>query len=997
VLVTIALLVCFGLILNTRSRLSRIERRLSVLEDARQEAFAGHRTAVAAPTPDSVPDAAAEAAPPVPDPVPAEAPKRRPVRIVERRAALDVPVVDAISGEVEPETVSPPEPEPVPAPEAVSAQAARSISINFEDLFGRRLPIWAGGITLAIAGVFIVKLAIEAGFFTPWIQVVCGLIFGTGLIAGAELASRAEARVRDDRVRQALSGAGIATLYSTILMASNGYGLIGSAAAFTGLAFVTAAALALSIRFGAPSALLGLAGGLAAPALVGSVDPDVPLLSVYLALTIGGLTAVSRMKRWAWLGVSALIGGAGWSLMLIATGALDIVSSLSVGALVMLLALGLPLVAFAGPRATLLRSVTALIGAGQLALLVAVGGFTPLNWGMFALVAIAGQWLSWRERGFDIVPSISLGLSALLLAIWAQPDMGWFALIGSAMALIHGVPLLIKLWRDPARLQLALELALLSIAISALAALHFYRFDGSLDTAFALLALVGAAVSAVGAALGWSRPERLADARFALLVTTAGFLIAGAIALVVPWWTLPFGIAAVAAALLLIGGRSADRRLETVATAFSLATLAVLLGSDPAPMGEASRLAGVDANGLDMQAAARWLGAGAPFLLIAWRAHGGLVRMIGQGFAALLAYGALAQLLPAFMLPATAPAGLAGLSILARRTDWTRFAAGAAVLALISVCWILGPVAAWSAVGTLSLAGVPMVVDGPFFSTAAILERLLAPAMLAGFALWHHRARLSPAGLGLGMAAVAVPALVGLHALYRIGFAAVAGSDFVVTGIAERCILAGLLIAGGWALSRRAELRPVAIGLIATGTLHALWYTLVLHNPLWADQAVGPVPLLNWLAPACALVPAGLWLLARLAPQPIARVEPALRVARMILVVLFAYATLRQAFVGTLLTAPGLTSLEDILRSIVAIALAIGFLIWGIRTGGRDWRIASLVLMLAAVAKVFLRDASGLEGLLRIGSFVALGFSLIGIGWLYSRQLAATPQKDAQS
>ena len=27
------------------------------------------------------------------------------------------------------------------------------------------------------------------------------------------------------------------------------------------------------------------------------------------------------------------------------------------------------------------------------------------------------------------------------------------------------------------------------------------------------------------------------------------------------------------------------------------------------------------------------------------------------------------------------------------------------------------------------------------------------------------------------------------------------------------------------------------------------------------------------------------------------------------------------------------------------------------------------------------------SGLLRIASFVALGFSLIGIGWLYSRQL----------
>lgn len=71
----------------------------------------------------------------------------------------------------------------------------------------------------------------------------------------------------------------------------------------------------------------------------------------------------------------------------------------------------------------------------------------------------------------------------------------------------------------------------------------------------------------------------------------------------------------------------------------------------------------------------------------------------------------------------------------------------------------------------------------------------------------------------------------------------------------------------------------------------------------------------------------------------------------------------------------------------VAIALAVGFLLRGIRTRRRDWRIVSLLLMLAAVLKVFLLDTSSLDGLLRIGAFAALGFSLIGIGWLYSRHL----------
>ena len=112
----------------------------------------------------------------------------------------------------------------------------------------------------------------------------------------------------------------------------------------------------------------------------------------------------------------------------------------------------------------------------------------------------------------------------------------------------------------------------------------------------------------------------------------------------------------------------------------------------------------------------------------------------------------------------------------------------------------------------------------------------------------------------------------------------------------------------------------------------------------------------------------------------------------MLLIALFAFSSLRQLFHGSILIDPGVTAGEDIFRSIVAIALAVGFLLWGISRGLRDWRIASLVVMIAAVGKVFLFDASGLDGLLRIGSFVALGVSLIGIGWLYSRQLGEDRQ-----
>ncbi len=214
-----------------------------------------------------------------------------------------------------------------PAPEPVE-QPPRGF--GFEELFGRKLPIWAGGITLAVAGMLIVKLSIEAGLLSPSVRVIAGMIFGALLIGGAELALRQEERVRDARVRQALAGAGIASLYASVLIAANLYQLIGPFAAMLGMALVTALALGLSIRFGPPSALLGLAGGLAAPALIGSESPNIPLLALYLALAVAGLAAVSRGQRWAWLGISALVGGFGWGVMLLIGGALDAPESISV-------------------------------------------------------------------------------------------------------------------------------------------------------------------------------------------------------------------------------------------------------------------------------------------------------------------------------------------------------------------------------------------------------------------------------------------------------------------------------------------------------------------------------------------------------------------------------------------------------------------------------------------------------------------------------------------
>ena len=68
---------------------------------------------------------------------------------------------------------------------------------------------------------------------------------------------------------------------------------------------------------------------------------------------------------------------------------------------------------------------------------------------------------------------------------------------------------------------------------------------------------------------------------------------------------------------------------------------------------------------------------------------------------------------------------------------------------------------------------------------------------------------------------------------------------------------------------------------------------------------------------------------------------------------------------------------------------AAGLLFAGIRLPDKALRLAGLLLLTATILKVFLVDASALEGVLRILSFLGLGAALIGIGKLYTKVLSA--------
>ncbi|NIJ20327.1 putative membrane protein [Sphingomonas naasensis] len=948
------------------ARLSAIELQAVTFPEMRPEAETRQvaRT-VLRPVPERVwaPEPLPEPEPePEPEPVPEPEPEPEFAPVPEAAERVPAVPVEAFAQAAWPEAELAPD-----DPFWTVGQAPRSRNFTFEDVFGRHLPIWAGGVTLAVAGFLIVKYSIDAGLLSPLVRVICGLLFGAGLVAGAEAALRGERVVRDVRIPQALAGAGIATLYAAILVAANLYHLVAPMTAFAGLAAVTALAAILSIRFGAPSAVLGLIGGLAAPALVGTGSPNMPLLATYLALTVGGLCVLGRAQRWWWLGALAVTGGFGWGMLLIAGGLHDVAATLSVGTLTLILAIGFPLL-FTGTQARGLQLAGALAGCAQIAAIVATGGFAGLDWGLFALISIAIIWLSRRDALFAEVPLAGLATGLLLALGWPNPVETMLALVLAGGAMIYGVPALWRLWRRAGALGDAVQIAAIALGVALLPIAHYWDQTGR--ATFAPLALLGAAIAGVAAAVGWRNAARTTDARFATLAVTALGLALLAAGLALPVWALAPATAVTALAAVLLARAASDKRIEYGSYAFGFAALAFLPGANGVE--ELQRaLALLDAAGT-AQGCLRWAIPALVALGFArWSSDVG-ARQLGQGAAVLLGYVAAAQLVPQTWLALVPAATIAALALAGARAQL----AALGTAALLSAGWALQPIGTWLAGAGGALLGEPFFVT-TLPSPIDVAVRIVAPMAALVVLLW--RGGLPAREREIGAIVATLLGTITLHVAWKHGFAIDSDARFVSYGLAERTLWEMLLAAAAW-LTWCAGMRRVATGLGGAALLHFGWFTVLLHNPLWAAQLAG-----LWLVPAYATALLLLGWSTRAVPG--AALDRARDWARMVLIVLLAGSLLRQAFHGSLLVAGPTIQIEDICRSLLAILLAIGFLQWGIRRGLRDWRIASLLLMLGAVGKVFLFDAAGLDGLLRIASFAALGFSLIGMGWLYSRYL----------
>jgi len=773
-----------------------------------------------------------------------------------------------------------------PLEEATAEQSPERETLGglFERFVAGRLLIWLGGIALVVAAVFLIRYSIEIGLVTPKLRMIAAAIFGFALLGAGEYARSGRLFSEDPRIAQALVGAGLAVLYLTTYGSYALHSLIGAATASALMLAVTGAALALSLRHGAPTAVMGLTGGFLTPLLVG--DPDagaVPLLA-YLALLNLAIFLIAWRRGWTWLAAAAVALSFVWSAYLLVQPPED---ALAAGAFVILLALAASLVRPGEGRELGLIQPLA-VGIVQLAVLVARTDLGLPAWALFGALALASMALAALRRDYWLAPPLAAVLALALLAAKATTGQDPFVPLAAAgITAIFGIGGLSLAWWRPRLLWTAIGCA---------------GFAGPV-----LIARI-------------FRPE--------LLERPA-------------WGALALGLAAGPALLVWIN--RARARAE---------------------------------------------------------APGDLALLLAGAAAALLAGTAVWDLLADDFVAAGWLAVALALALAARRLGDLALATVASLVTAIAVGRAI-----WM-VPQLSIAAITALVGDPVLAPdlPSALEGLWSLALPAALVV-ALRVAMPPLPLGARRALPAVAGLFAAAALYvwfKQAFGLASNEDFVARGLIERTIIAQALFVAGWLLGARVVRLPrvepdlariAGTALTAFAAARLIWFDMVVHNPAFAEQWVGAMPVLNLILPQYWLSALWLYLARRRADQAtrsgfwLAAFFAALVAGTMLLV--------RQAFHGAILTGPDMPIAEYYTYSLAGLVVSIGLLLAGIRLPDKALRLAGLVLLTGTIVKVFLFDAGALEGIWRILSFLGLGVALIGIGRLYGPVLRAEARATA--
>jgi len=297
--------------------------------------------------------------------------------------------------------------------------------------------VWAGGITLALGAVFLVKFSLDYGLLTPTLRVLLGLLAGVVFIALAGPASRgvgseflgAGGAVH---VPPSLAAAGSSAIFASLYAAYALYDLIPPGFAFLALAATAVMAALLSLRHGPFVAGLGLLGAFAVPLMVRSDSPDALSLFIYLTLISAGSLFLLRYKKWPWLAWFSLTGAVGWTLIWISTSTGRSDSGVLCGFLFVQMTLyaafrrGLPFLPILRGLIdeplvrTIIRVAFWTLGTAML-LVSSLAILENIDVGILFITAVFLLWFAFNDQALDDVIGVAAFLVTGLIALWHLP------------------------------------------------------------------------------------------------------------------------------------------------------------------------------------------------------------------------------------------------------------------------------------------------------------------------------------------------------------------------------------------------------------------------------------------------------------------------------------------------------------------------------------------------------------------------------------------------
>lgn len=178
--------------------------------------------------------------------------------------------------------------------------------IEFERLFGGRVLAWIGGLATLLGVVFLMRSAVDSGWFTEEIRTLAAAFGSLALLVLGVWLHERKGRLEVARIAVAVA---IPGLFATTVVAAQAYDLISPVLGLELGALIGVIGVAIAVRW---SSMLvggvGMLGALAAPMLVGTTGEggSIAFVAVALAASVG----VLLWQRWHWLSLAAFAASA---------------------------------------------------------------------------------------------------------------------------------------------------------------------------------------------------------------------------------------------------------------------------------------------------------------------------------------------------------------------------------------------------------------------------------------------------------------------------------------------------------------------------------------------------------------------------------------------------------------------------------------------------------------------------------------------------------------